>query len=132
MNTYIGVHINIIYQNKTPRPHPKKFVNIKIRPYHSNQNPSRFVKVIFHFQDTMNEFYSGKSLADRGTLYHIKEFFNHKSLKSNVMENFQHVWDFIEVIILKWSKIYTKIRHLMIFNLMEVLHKMELHVCQNC
>ena len=38
-----------------------------------------------------------KSAGDRGTLQQIKNFFGHRSVKHRVMENYQHVSDFIEV-----------------------------------
>ena len=45
----------------------------------------------------MKEFYNSGSVADRGTMYNIKVIFKHKNAKTEVMDNFQHVWDFIEV-----------------------------------
>ena len=45
----------------------------------------------------MDVFYKN-SIAEKGTLGNIKQIFEHKSLKpSDVMNNFQHVWDFVEV-----------------------------------
>jgi hypothetical protein len=45
----------------------------------------------------MNNFYSGSSQAEAGTLFQIKVFFQHKSVSSNVMKDFQHVWDLLQV-----------------------------------
>lgn len=56
---------------------------------------------ILHFQDTMNALFTATSIADRGTLYQIKEMFNHRSVKKNVMGNFQHVWDLLKVLPIK-------------------------------
>ena len=49
-------------------------------------------------QDTMNQFFTGKGLSDRGTFFNMKAVFRHHNLKSKVMDNFDHVWDFIEVL----------------------------------
>jgi hypothetical protein len=53
-------------------------------------------------QDTMKEFFVAASVGARGTTYNIKELFNHRNLKEKVMDNFQHVWDFIQVIIINF------------------------------
>ena len=45
----------------------------------------------------MDVFFNGSSVADRGTVAQLKSFFQHRSLKPKVMDNFQHVWDFLEV-----------------------------------
>ena len=45
----------------------------------------------------MNQLFKQTSVGDRGTMYHLKEIFQHRSLKSKVMDNVQHVWDFVEV-----------------------------------
>lgn len=45
----------------------------------------------------MNAFYRGNGVGDRGTLCNVRDFFRHHSLKTKVMENFQHVYDFYEV-----------------------------------
>ena len=34
----------------------------------------------------------------RGTLPQIRDFFSHKSLRKEVKDNIQHVWDFVVVI----------------------------------
>ena len=43
----------------------------------------------------MNQFFCGKSLADRGTMAHAKNLFNHRALKKKVMDNVSHVTDFL-------------------------------------
>jgi len=40
---------------------------------------------------------TSNSESDRGTLSQLKNFFNHRSLKKNVMENYQHDTDILEV-----------------------------------
>ena len=45
----------------------------------------------------MNMLYRGQSVAARGTIAQLKGFFGHRSLKKDVMQNYQHVWDMIEV-----------------------------------
>ena len=45
----------------------------------------------------MDAFFNGRSVADRGTLFNLKEYFRHRSLEGKVMDNFQHVYDFLEV-----------------------------------
>ena len=45
----------------------------------------------------MNEFMKNGSVADDGTLANIREVFRHHSLKNKVMDNFQHVKDFVRV-----------------------------------
>jgi hypothetical protein len=42
----------------------------------------------------MNEFFVGYSVADRGTLFHMKNVFRWNSLKKNVMSNFNICADF--------------------------------------
>ena len=46
----------------------------------------------------MTRFFSGKSAADRGTLFHIKAALNHRNVKKTVMECFNHASDFISVV----------------------------------
>jgi len=48
-------------------------------------------------QDFMDQHFSQKSIGEIGSLYYIKEIFSHRSLKAAVMQNYQHVEDFIEV-----------------------------------
>ena len=45
----------------------------------------------------MNELFSDESECDRGTLSQLKNSFNHKSVKKNVMQNYSHVVDLFEV-----------------------------------
>ena len=48
----------------------------------------------------MNTLFSQKSEAARGTLYQLKAYFNHRGLKKEVKDNFQHAWDMIEVLLI--------------------------------
>ena len=59
----------------------------------------KFVTVILSYfrQDAMNELFSDESECDRGTLSQLKNYFNHKSVKKNVMQNYSHVVDLFEV-----------------------------------
>ena len=50
-----------------------------------------------YLQDIMEDFFSEDSTADPGTLYNIKQRFKHRSVNKNVMHNFQHTWDMLEV-----------------------------------
>ncbi len=45
----------------------------------------------------MDGLFSPASVASRGTFFHSKEFFGHKSVQKDVMHNFQHVWDLMQV-----------------------------------
>ena len=60
-----------------------------------------YLLTLYHFytvvQETMDHFYKGESEASRGTLSQLKTFFGHRSLKTNVMENVQHVVDMVDV-----------------------------------
>ena len=38
-----------------------------------------------------------ESMASSGTIYNMKQLFNHRSLQANVQTNVQRVWDMIEV-----------------------------------
>jgi hypothetical protein len=51
--------------------------------------------LIYTLQDLMNAMYSGTSVTDRGTLFFIKNRFGHRSVKKNVMENTNHVYDLL-------------------------------------
>ncbi len=46
----------------------------------------------------MDSLFKTDNVADRGTLYHAKEFFGHRSVQKEVMHNFQHVWDLLQVL----------------------------------
>ncbi|KAK3108774.1 hypothetical protein FSP39_015314 [Pinctada imbricata] len=39
-------------------------------------------------KDAYDELYSGQSARDKGTLFHLKNFFNHRSVSSNVKNDF--------------------------------------------
>ena len=45
----------------------------------------------------MDDLFTPASVASHGTLFHSKEFFGHKSVQKDVMHNFQHVWDLMQV-----------------------------------
>ncbi|KAI8495264.1 hypothetical protein Bbelb_272500 [Branchiostoma belcheri] len=47
-------------------------------------------------KDTMDELLSSRSEACRGILSQLKSYFSHRSLKKNVQDNVQHVWDMID------------------------------------
>lgn len=45
----------------------------------------------------MNEFFTGKSASDRGTLFQIKNRFNQRSVKKTVMQCFNSVADLLKL-----------------------------------
>ncbi|XP_070564658.1 uncharacterized protein [Ptychodera flava] len=46
----------------------------------------------------MNEFFTGGSAADRGTSFHTKNVLNQRNVKKNVMESYNHVTDFLDIV----------------------------------
>ena len=46
-------------------------------------------------QDTVNRLFSGKSYTERGTLSRMKNEFGHRSMSTDVMNNFNHVENFL-------------------------------------
>ena len=63
----------------------------------TEQDKNINISFFLHAQDTMNHMYNAKSAADRGTLYHIRNKFHHRSAKKHVMaavEHVQHLIDF--------------------------------------
>ena len=48
----------------------------------------------FTLQDRMNELFKGQSAADHGTLYQIKNSFQHRNVSLKVMDCFNHAADF--------------------------------------
>ncbi|XP_038069432.1 uncharacterized protein LOC119738598 [Patiria miniata] len=47
-------------------------------------------------QDTMNNLYKGSSVASRGSLAHLKEFYRHRCMANDAKQDIQHIWDTIE------------------------------------
>ena len=45
----------------------------------------------------MTNFFSGKSETSRGSLFNLKKVFGHRSASMDVMNNFQHVADLVDV-----------------------------------
>ncbi|XP_014672745.1 PREDICTED: uncharacterized protein LOC106813191 [Priapulus caudatus] len=58
--------------------------------------PQEFHKRAILLQDTMDMLFNGQSAPDKGTLFNIKNVFNHRNLKKKVMDNFNHVEDFLK------------------------------------
>ena len=54
-----------------------------------------FLRHVLYFQDTINKLFSIKSCNERGTLYHIKNKFGHKSAKTKVIENVSHIYQLL-------------------------------------
>ena len=54
------------------------------------------------FQDTMDLLHHARTAGDRGTLEQVRNFFGHRSVKHNVMANYQHVADLLEVRVSYW------------------------------
>lgn len=46
----------------------------------------------------MKRLFNGASIADRGTLAHLKNYFQHKNVSTDVMNNFNHVDNFMRFI----------------------------------
>ena len=51
--------------------------------------------ILTDFQDTYSEIYSTRSGADRGTLFQIRNAFNHKNVCGKVMKSFNHNADLL-------------------------------------
>ena len=49
-------------------------------------------------QDTFNQLFSGKSLAERGTLSQLKNDFGHRNVRTDVMNCFNHADNFVRFI----------------------------------
>ena len=49
------------------------------------------------FQDTMKEFFTQRSASDRGTLYNIKQRFRLRSVRSDVMNNYNNVVELLDL-----------------------------------
>ncbi len=45
----------------------------------------------------MNELFDENSETVKGSLYYLKEYFEHRSVKKKVLDNFSHVWNLLEV-----------------------------------
>ncbi|WAR07742.1 YNG1-like protein [Mya arenaria] len=61
-------------------------------------SPQEFHKRMLLLQDTMDQMFSGKSATDKGTLFHLKNVFNQRSVKANVYEAFNHVSEFLHFV----------------------------------
>ncbi len=57
-----------------------------------------FHKRMLRVQDTMNILFSGKSAIDKGTLYWLKNVFNHRAVQKEVRNDFNDVVDFLDFI----------------------------------
>ena len=49
-------------------------------------------------QDTMNEFYTGRSSGDKGTLFYLKNRFGHKNATNDTSKTFNHIWDLLKFV----------------------------------
>ena len=47
-------------------------------------------------QDTFDEFFTGKSAAEKGTLYHLKNLLNQRSVKRDIGKCFNHAAEFLD------------------------------------
>ncbi len=45
----------------------------------------------------MNTLFDPRSIATPGAMYYVKEYLGHRAVKKEVMQNFQHVWDLLQV-----------------------------------
>nr|XP_022309155.1 uncharacterized protein LOC111114903 [Crassostrea virginica] len=57
-----------------------------------------FHKRMLLMQDVMNTFFHGSSAAEKGTLFHLKNVFGHRSVKKDVGETFNHAADFLKFV----------------------------------
>ncbi|WAR31109.1 YNG1-like protein [Mya arenaria] len=57
-----------------------------------------FHKRMLLMQDTMDTYFNPKSGMDKGTLYHLKNLFNHRSVTHNVSESFNYVSEFLRFV----------------------------------
>ncbi|XP_071122550.1 uncharacterized protein, partial [Mytilus edulis] len=57
--------------------------------------PQEFHKRMLILQDTWNEFFDGNSCTEKGTLYNIKNAFNHRSVGKDVSKCFNHAVDLL-------------------------------------
>lgn len=46
----------------------------------------------------MDTFFHGSSAAEKGTLFHLKNVFGHRSVKKDVGEPFNHAADFMKFV----------------------------------
>ena len=46
----------------------------------------------------MNTFFDGKSSTDKGTLFHLKNVFGHKSVKKDIGETFNYTASFVKFV----------------------------------
>ena len=54
---------------------------------------------VIQFQDSMDTLFKSESSGSFGSLAQIRIFFGHKSMKPDVMQNYQHVVDILQVMI---------------------------------
>ncbi|KAK3102767.1 hypothetical protein FSP39_013804 [Pinctada imbricata] len=52
-----------------------------------------FHKEMILLQDFYDIFFKGASMADRGTLTHLKNIFNYRQVKLDTSDNFNHAWE---------------------------------------
>ncbi|XP_072170943.1 uncharacterized protein [Diadema setosum] len=60
--------------------------------------PEESHKEVLHMQDSSDRFYSASSIADRGTVAHLRNEFNHKAFMRSVAYNSKQVWDFYKFV----------------------------------
>jgi hypothetical protein len=51
----------------------------------------------YYTQDQVNLLYKPESAADRGTLYQLKQDFDHRQMKKKVTAAFNYAWDLVKV-----------------------------------
>lgn len=57
---------------------------------------SSLLTFFLFLQDVFDELYSGSSGREKGTLFHLKNYFNHRNVTANVKESFNYGEEFIE------------------------------------
>jgi len=53
---------------------------------------------MYCLKDTMDTLFEGRSATDKGTLFHLKVFLNHRSVTKHVSESFNHTSDFLKFV----------------------------------
>ncbi len=80
----------------------KRMMSSETTPLHRLEGlepvPGEFHKRGILLQDFMNQYFTQKSAADRGTIYHVKQVMGKKNLEKNVMRNFHHVQETVHMI----------------------------------
>ena len=53
---------------------------------------------MYYLKNTMDTLFEGRSATDKGTIFHIKVFLNHRSVTKQVSESFNYTSDFLKFV----------------------------------